>query len=57
MADKKTPPAEPPKSAETKPHVSVQKPKPAPARPHMVNDHDLEAVKKGSTRLDERSKK
>jgi len=56
MADEKTRPAEPPKSAETKPAVPDQKPKPAPARPHMVNDHDLEAVKKGKTQLDESSK-
>lgn len=57
MVDQKTPPAEPPKNAATKPDVPAQKPKPAPARPHMVNDHDLEAVKKGKIRLDEGSKK
>ena len=57
MVEKKIPPAEPPKNAAIKPDDPAQKPKPAPARPHMVNDHDLEAVKKGKTRLDEDSKK
>ena len=53
MADEKNPPAEPPKSVEPKPDVPVQKPKPAPAAPHMVNDHCLDADKKSKTRLDE----
>ncbi len=57
MADKNTPSAEPPKAVEVKPEKPAQKPMPAPARRHMVNDHDLSAVKKGKTRLDEKSGK
>lgn len=55
MADKKSPSAEPPKAAETKPVEPVQKPRPAPARSHMVHDgHDSSAVEKGKSRIDEK---
>jgi len=40
-----------------RPAASPEKPKPAPAGPHMVNDHEIDAVKKGMTRVNETLKK
>ncbi len=54
MTDKEAP-AQPAKGSQTKP-AQADKPKPAPARPHMANDHDEHAINRGKTRIDERSK-
>lgn len=53
MSDKKAPPNDPPKGTESKPNAPGNKPKPPPARPHMINDHAIKAVKKNQTRLNE----
>lgn len=59
MADKETSPVEPPENADAKTDASGEKPRPAPtpARPHMVNDHDIDAVRKDKNQIDESSKK
>lgn len=52
MTDTKAPASEPAKGSQDKP-AEPEKPKPTPARPHMVNDHDEDAINKGKKRLDE----
>ena len=52
MTDTKAPTSEPAKGSQEKP-AAPERPKPAPAQPHMVNDHDEDEINKGKTRLNE----